>query len=142
KYRLVIASLATQPGPYPVVIRTEAGGAVSVPVESTHAGEAWLRWNAETRRWIEAARLSPGPDEAFAPIPTPPSERVFYLFIKKEGFADPAGYVAVSGRLAAVGRRCQVYVDRDHSDRDGGARGMQPAIDDVVRTFDDEVYPK
>jgi hypothetical protein len=31
-----------------------------------------------------------------------------------------------------------VYVDRDHADR----AGLQPTLDDIVRTFDDEVYPR
>src|SRR5262249_48848818 len=53
-------------------------------------------------------------------------------------FHNPSGYVAISAVLQGVGRHCQVYVDQDHADR----AGLQPAVDDIVRTFDAEVYPR
>src|SRR5262249_57120922 len=72
------------------------------------------------------------------PAAEPPRQRVFYLFTKENDFRDRSGYVAVAADLAAVGRHCQVYVDRDHADR----AGLQPTLDDAVRTFDDEVFPR
>jgi hypothetical protein len=44
----------------------------------------------------------------------------------------------VVGELNTVGRHCQVYVDRDHDN----ARGLRPTVDDAVRAFDEEVYPR
>jgi hypothetical protein len=51
---------------------------------------------------------------------------------------DPAGYAAIQGELEAVGRACQVYVDRDAP----RSAALRAGIDDVVATFDTDIFPK
>src|SRR5207302_214938 len=57
---------------------------------------------------------------------------------KEQDFLNPASYVTVIGERCAVGRHCQVYVDKDHADR----AGLQPTVDDAVRAFDEEICPR
>ena len=50
---------------------------------------------------------------------------------------EPANYLAVEGRLVAVGRRIQVYVDA------GDLGSVDSAtLRDLVATFDDDIFPK
>jgi hypothetical protein len=76
--------------------------------------------------------------ETYPPVNAPPRQRSFYLFIKERDFQDPDGYVTVAGELERVGRHCQVYVDRNSADR----AALQSTLDDIVRTFDERVYPR
>ena len=91
----------------------------------------------ELAQRLERARQQRPPREQFPPLPAPPPLKVFHLFTGDQDFHDTAAYTAVVGVLRAVGRHCQVYVDRAHTD----LRGLQPTIDDAVRTFDEQVYP-
>jgi hypothetical protein len=87
-------------------------------------------------RLADARRDRAGPS-TYPAAAEPPARRTFYLFTGDGDFQDAAAYAEVRGDLQAAGRRCQVYLDHDHPD----PAGLGPTVADVVRTFDDEVYP-
>jgi hypothetical protein len=73
----------------------------------------------------------------YPPAADPPPQRTFYLFTREHDFQDPAGYTAVRAELRATGRHCLVYVDGEQHDV------VRPAVlDDIVHTFDAEVWPR
>ncbi|HMC65724.1 MAG TPA: hypothetical protein VKI65_12360, partial [Gemmataceae bacterium] len=139
KYYLVVGSLARSAGPYPVNVRTEPTELpLSLPLEKPMPDEGWARRVRElnerlARRWKREQF-----ERDNAPAREPPVTRTFYLFIRENGFENAAGYVAVTADLRAVGRHCQVYLDRDQGD----PAAVQPTVDDIVRTFDGEIYPR
>jgi hypothetical protein len=138
QFYLIVGALAGEPGPFRVTVRTESTAApVAVPVEPTSRSPADAALREELARRLERARGQRPPREQFPPLQTPPQQKVFYLFTGDQDFHDAGAYTAVVGALRAVGRHCQVYVDRAHAD----LGGLQPTIDDAVRTFDEQVYP-
>lgn len=86
-----------------------------------------------------AERVAPGALAAAAPLGAPrlpPGERTFHLMVHDGDVASASNYSAVDGKLRAVGRRVQVYVDiRDN------ATVREDLLRDLVATFDDHVYP-
>jgi hypothetical protein len=76
-------------------------------------------------------------DEPETTLKEPPRRRTFYLFVKEGEFHNPNSYAEVRAELRTVGKRCQVYVDGEHADKDA----LQPTIDDAVKAFDESVYP-
>jgi hypothetical protein len=139
KYMLVIGALTPKLGPHAVAVRTQAvREEPSVPEEAEAISAAWLAEAREQRRRIEAARAGGELADEFPTSASPPRERVFHLFIKDQEFTDPAAYVAVTGELAALGKHVQVYVDREHPD----PAALRPTVDDLIRTFDETVYPR
>jgi hypothetical protein len=139
KYYLILGALARGAGPYRVTVHTAAAAEpVAVPLESVPPDAAWSRRvEALHRRLAQAYRQQPLA-ETYPPVNAPPRRRSFHLFIKERDFQDPESYVTVTGELERVGRHCQVYVDRNHADR----AALQPTVDDIVRTFDEHVYPR
>ena len=82
---------------------------------------------------LDLPRIAPTP----GPIAgLPPSRRSFHLPRPDGDLSQAASYVRVDGRLAAVGRRVQVYVDADDLGRVGEA-----TLRDLVETFDEAIYP-
>jgi hypothetical protein len=77
-------------------------------------------------------------EEVYSPAKQPARGRNFFLFVRERDFSNPESYVTVSGELQGVGRHCQVYVDRDFHPQSV----IQPTIDDIIQTFDREVYPR
>jgi hypothetical protein len=139
KYFLILGSLARRPGPYPVTVRTDAATApVLVPLETPRLDPDWNRRVQELHSRLDRVRLAPAPAEAYRPANDPPRRKTFYLFVKERDFRDPDNYVTVTAQLERVGWHCQVYVDCDHADR----AALQRTLDDIVRTFDDQVYPR
>jgi hypothetical protein len=137
KYFVVVGCLARDAGPYRVQIYTEAvADPVSVPLDSPVVDDAWGRRVREVQDHLAARRERPA--GAAYPRADPPAHRTFYLFTGADNFQDAAGYVAVAGDLQAVGRHCQVYLDHGHAD----PAGLRPTVADLVRTFDEEVYPR
>src|SRR5207247_4813876 len=125
-------------GPFRVTAPTEATtDPVAVPAETPARSYPDIAMREELAQRLERARQQRPPREQFPPLPAPPPQKVFHLFTGDQDFHDTAAYTAVVGVLRAVGRHCQVYVDRAHTD----LRGLQPTIDDAVRTFDEQVYP-
>ncbi len=139
QYYLVVGSLAREPGLFRVTVRTEPTDApVHLPVQPPTANPAEINFLRELGQRLERARRSGAGRERFPPQPSPLRQRVFHLFTGDQDFQNPRAYAEVVGELRTVGRHCQVYVDRAHSD----PRGLQATVDDAVRTFDEEIYPR
>jgi hypothetical protein len=77
--------------------------------------------------------LPPLPEPAST---VPPRERTFHLMVRDGDVASASNYEAVPGKLRAIGRWVQVYVDRSDLDVVD-----QELLDDLVATFDDRVLP-
>jgi len=139
KFYLIVGSLAHAPGPYRVTIRTEStGDPVSLPPAGAPDDDGWARRTQEQHDRLARARRVQRPAGDYPAAADPPQRRGFYLFAGEDDFQNPASYVTITGELLAAGRRCQVYIDRQERD----VKGLQPTVDDVVRTFDDETYPR
>jgi hypothetical protein len=138
KYFLILGCLARGAGPYSVRVRTEAvADPVSVPRDTPTVDPAWQRRTRDVQdRLAEARRRRSVP--CTYPPGNPPRRRTFYVFTREDNFQDAAGYVAVQGDLQAVGRHCQVYLDHEYT----GPAGLRPTVADIVRTFDEDVYPR
>ncbi len=138
QFYLIVGSLAREPGPFRVTIHTEPTTApVAIPTESPARSPDEMALLRDLDERLERGRRVGMPLQQFPPLEIPPRQKVFYLFTGDQDFQNTRAYVAVVGELRAVGRHCQVYVDREHAD----ARGLQPTVDDAVRTFDERVYP-
>lgn len=138
QYCLVVASLAHGAGPYRIRIVTEAtAGPGSPAAERPTPDEFWRQQILPTQERLQRARQR----QAFIAYPAaaePPRERSFHLFQGEQDFHNAESYAEIRARLQAVGKHCQVYVDRD-------APGLEPlraAVADAVRTFDEEVWPQ
>jgi hypothetical protein len=97
-------------------------------------------WARNVRDLVERqarARQARRPTPARAPG-EPPRERIFHLFLGDHDFHDRRAYTPVRAQLRAAGKYCQVYVDTSFGD----AQAVQATVDDAVRTFDREVYPR
>jgi hypothetical protein len=137
KYFLVLGSVSLNAGPYRVSIQTESTNApASIPRENLIGNEARTSIdNHDTQARPPSVTTS---ESDYPPAEEPLRSRNFYLFVKDRDFYNSENYVTVPADLQGVGRHCQVYVDRGYGDR---AR-LQPTVDDVLRTFDQEVYPR
>jgi hypothetical protein len=139
QYFLILGSVARTAGPWAVTVTTEAAaGPTRVARAQTETTETWRRHvEAEAER-LQRRRQGEQVEADFPPLPAPPAERVFHLFVKDQDFANPGSYVAVTAALRRVGRHCQVYVDRSCADDER----LRAAVADAVRTFDGAVYPR
>ena len=122
---VIVSALSKGPGPF--AIRLTARGATGVrgPGPST----------VGTRDAPRPERPAPTP----SPDPVagwPPGVRTFHLLVRDGDAGIASNYLAVEGRLRAVGRRVQVYVDA----RDTAIVGAE-VIRDVVGTFDERIHP-
>jgi hypothetical protein len=139
KFFLILGSVSKEAGPYRVTVQTEATDAVpqvSQEIASAHKG---LTEGISPERGVPVGFQSEAVSEReYPPADEPPRMRKFFLFVKERDFYNPENYVTVSGELQSVGRRCQVYIDRDYDERSR----LQPTVDDIIRTFDNEVYPR
>lgn len=139
KYLLVVGTLAAQPGPYRVTLRTEATSAAAhLPRADDSPSLAWVQRTAELRARLDKARAAGVSLEDYPPQAQPPAERLFHIFVGVGDLQDATGYVEVTGGLAAVGRHCQVYVDRSYPD----PAALPATIEDIIYTFDTDVFPQ
>ncbi len=124
---VIVSTLARGNGPYPIRLSSRPTGRAQPP---PMAAEAPTRAPALDR--------SPRPVEAPPPpvATIPPGERTFHLMVGAGDVASPSSYRAVGGRLRAVGRRVQVYVDAAD-----GAKVDVATLRDLVATFDDRIFP-
>jgi len=122
---VIVSTLARAGGPFPIRLVTKATDQARPIVRATGVT---LR---PPRR--DLPKLGPVPDPVAG---LPPSHRTFYLLVQGGDVARASSYLAVDGRLMAVGRRIQVYVD-------AGDRGAvaEATLRDLVATFDDSVFP-
>jgi hypothetical protein len=139
KYLLIVGALSESAGPFRVQLSTASAAVRSdMPIANTAANADWLRKVSAQRDRMDRAQRTNGLEAAAAPAADPPKQRTFYLFTQERDFTNRAGYTAVTGELAAVGRHGQVYIDRDCAERSA----LQPTVKDALRTFDDEVFPQ
>jgi hypothetical protein len=138
KFFLIVGSLNRTSAVHRVVVRTR-GTAEPVRLRLPEPAEdaAWSEQVRQRRDRLERARQQPPPGD-YAPAAEPLRERSFFIFTGDQDFHNPDSYTTVKAELRAVGRHCCVYLDRSHPD----PRQMQPTVDDIVRTFDEEVWPK
>jgi hypothetical protein len=121
---VIVSALARNRGPFPIELIARPSGRTR-PIA--------LAPEAPASR--PKAPL-PGPSPVPPPNPgLPPAWRKFHLLIGGTDVASAANYRAVEGRLRAVGRRIQVYVDA--SDGDVAPETLR----DLVSTFDEVVFP-
>ncbi len=139
KFFLILGSTSLGGGPFRVAVQTEAVDVpASIPVENFPSESVGSR---STSKMEEKASRSPPitiSESDYSPAQDPPRTRKFFLFIKERDFYNPESYITVPGELQGVGRHCQVYVDRDFGERSR----LQPTVDDILHTFDEEVYPR
>lgn len=131
KYYLVVGSLSTGADPHRLRLRTEGTNEpVFLPLEARHLGPA--SDDPGVGRPFRILRSEP----EYPAASSPPTEKDFDVFVGGD-FRERSGYVTVHAKLQAVGQRCQVYADRACSE----SRTVEAAAAEVVRTFDQEVYP-
>jgi len=122
---VVVSTLSPEPGPFPVEFEARPAREATPPR---------LADDGPTR----PPALAPSPPtptvraSAKAPVP----ERYFHMMVRDGDVGSPSNYLAVKGILRAVGRHVQVYV----AEEDQSVVGRD-LLDDVVSTFDDQVYP-
>jgi len=122
---VIVSALAKGAGPFPVRLDARPGD------------------RARPTSWALVSPPRPARRDVPPPTPTPPvvasmppAERTFHLMVKDGDVASASSYQAVAGRLRALGRRVQVYVDP--ADLDGVDA---ETVRDLVTTFDDKVFP-
>jgi hypothetical protein len=139
KYFLIVGSLSRGADPFHVNIDTRpTSRPAAFPLASPLADADWAHHIADLHDRTTRARQIRPPVEEFRPVANPPPQRDFWLFVKESDFYNPANYAAITGVLRGVGRHVQVYVDRDQP----RLETLQPTVTDIVRTIDEEVYPK
>src|SRR5262245_9718492 len=139
QYYLILGCLSRERGPHSVRVRTEASAqGISIPRGADGVESGGLRHTQEWHERLVRARQQRAAVTDYPPAAAPPREKLFRLCVKEHEYHDPAGYVAVTAELRALGRHCLVYVDRDYAER----TQLQPTVDDVVRTFDENIYPR
>jgi hypothetical protein len=139
QFYLVLGSLARQGGPFQVSIQTKTtADRQDLPLVQPEADPAWVSRMRQQGARLDRARQQRLQEEVNLTPAAPQRERVFHLFTGQSGLEDSASYTAIRAELRGVGRHCQVYVDRSHSD----PAAFQPTVDDAVRAFDNEIYPK
>lgn len=133
KYYLIVSSLSRASGPFSVSVRTRE--TTSRQVLDREQGPA--QPGRPSSRPLSPANPAASWD-SYPPMREPAPVREFYVFTKDQDLLSPAGYVAVTGELRAVGTHCQIYVDRGEPD----PGRLNATIGDLKHTFDDIVYPQ
>jgi hypothetical protein len=135
KYLLIVGSLARDKGPFEILVRTApTTEPVAIPLDpstSDIADQAKADPSA-------AGPYKPALAARYQPLSQPPLTRYFSVFLNDAAFESPAGYATVSAKLKGLGQHCQIYVDGEDADR----VVAQSTIDDIVKTFDQEIYPQ
>lgn len=136
-FYLIVGSLADGGRTSRVSVHTEATTAPArLAVDRTGVPALWRELMLEQATRQAKARLLSKPI-VFAPTLPPVKTRTFHVFVKERDLDNPSHYAAVTADLRALGRHCQVYVDRQAS----GDAGLAALTADILRTFDDEVFP-
>jgi len=108
-------------------------GITPLDIDATTPPEWWTWRVKKDREQMQRARKPQSENDSyvvgrFAPI------RNFHLFVGEDNLYDTRKYVDVRAALASVGKYCVVYAD-------SSSKVEQALIDDVVKTFDERVYP-
>lgn len=125
KTLVIVSSLARSSGSFPIRLTARSAGEARPPA---------LAVDGPTKEPDFAT-----PDLDAVPEPPggrPPIYRTFHLLVRDGDAASATNYEAVPGRLRALGRRVQVYVDENDL-----TRVSDELLRDVVQTFDERVFP-
>jgi hypothetical protein len=125
KTLVIVSAMAKGTGPFPIRMSARPANRVSPPPLADDG----------PRRAVENVP-APADVPPVQNVILPPPERVFYMMVRDGDVASASNYLAVPGKLRAVGSRVQVYVDARDVPRVG-----EPLLRDLVTTFDDQVYP-
>jgi hypothetical protein len=127
KTLVIVSALSRHPGPFPISLR---------------AGKA-LHGAARPLPIVTDPSRTPGdPGVPIVPISPPTSNtpvwpsRIFHLLVRDGDVTSAGNYLAVEGRLAAVGTRVRIYVDSKEF-----GQVDSTTLREIVTTFDDRVYP-
>ena len=122
---VIVSALSKNPGPFPVRLVARPTARAQAPALA-----------AEGPRGAPNLAIPPLAPIAPPVSALPPRARTFHLLVRDGDAASASNYMAVTGKLRAVGDRVQVYVDA----QDVEAVGAE-VLRDLVATFDDEVFP-
>ncbi len=127
KWLVTVSALARIPGPFDITLNAK-----SIPIAAARALPIAVE---SASRPTRNDQLSPPSQVSVTDRPAWPT-RVFHLLVRDGDYTSAGNYLGIEAKLAAVGRRVQVYVDsRDIAEVD-------PALlREVVATFDDRIYP-
>lgn len=122
---VIVSAMSRAPGPF----------RVSLVARPTTRARPPTLVPEPTRREVrlKPVALLPPPEIARR---QPAAERTFHLMVRDGDVASASNYLAVRGRLRAVGRRVQIYVDA----QDLAVVG-EDVLRDLMATFDDRVFP-
>jgi len=153
QYLLILGSLSSAPGSYRVTVRTdccESSQSISEEKPAVLVSRKLAISDSDIQNAKSEIRITPS-ESVYPPAEEVPRTRNFFLFVKERDIYSSDSYVTVSGELQGLGRHCQVYVDREYLSPtpplagEGQGRGrsrIQPTVDDIIRTFDESVYPR
>ncbi len=122
---VIVSALSRNRGPFPIQLQARPSEKTK-PIELATEGPS---------RPPNLGTFKPS-KAALPTLSVPPARRTFHLLVHAGEVALASNYEAVDGRLRAVGRRIQVYVDA----RDGDEVSSE-TLRDLVSTFDDKIYP-
>jgi len=122
---VIVSALSKGAGPFPIRLdaRPSERARTMVPSPAIPARPA-------------VRRIPPPSPPHPAVTSMPPVERTFHLLARNGDVASASSYLAVAGRLRALGRRVQVYVDPADLDAVDAE-----TLRDLVTTFDEKVFP-
>lgn len=138
RYLVVLGSIVPRGQGSTVVVRQSASNSTMVtepiPVLGPTPRPTWWTWRVENdRRQMERVRRANSADAPYVAARIA-SSRTFHLFVGEDDLYDTKKYIPVTAKLARTGKWCLVYADSDD-------RVSAELLDDVVRTFDERVYP-
>ncbi len=126
KSLVIVSNLGTSGGPSPIRLNARP------VVRSRPFASPPIRRRKPASLDLPKLAPTPGPVAGL-----PPSRKTFHLPRPDGDLTLATSYARVDGRLAAVGRRVQVYVDADDLGRVGEA-----TMRDLVESFDETIYPR
>jgi hypothetical protein len=137
-YLMVMGSLVPRGKPSPVYLDRDSESLSSasrpIPILSPVERPAWWTWRVENdRRQMDRVRQTSDSAPPYSAARFPLS-RTFHLFVGEDDLYDAKKYVPVTATLARAGKWCLVYTDAQD-------KVSAEFLDEVVRTFDERVYP-
>jgi hypothetical protein len=124
---VIVSALARSAGPFSVQLEARPAAVPRAPAT------VQIQGHARREVWLKpAAPVS----QSEVPDRRPADERTFYMMVRDGDVASASNYLAVQGRLRALGKRVQVYVDA----QDLAVVGPE-LLGQVVDTFDGHVFP-
>ncbi|MBX6314086.1 MAG: hypothetical protein IRY99_14405, partial [Isosphaeraceae bacterium] len=125
KVLVIVAALASRPGPYPIRLACRPSQQVSRPVLADDG--------PSTAPNLVVPPPPPSPEPASG---LPAAERVFHLMVREGDIASAANYVPVRAHLRAVGQGVQIYIDENDL-----PTVRADLLRDLVTTFDEQILP-